>query len=323
MTGWPTFSIVIPVYNRAALVRRAIDSCLAQTPADAFEVVVVDDGSTDGSAEAVAAIGDPRVRVVVQPVNRGMCPARNLGADHSRGEWVVCLDSDDELLPGALEGMLSAVRAAGDRIDGIRFTCRLDDGTLSPSPPLTGEVWDYPAYIAWSERAVLRGREETLPCVRRRTFDTARYTDSRGDESLYHLDFAAAFLTLASSHVVRGYHSDAPNQITRPDTARALKVAADQARVYEELLARHGAALARSAPGLLAAYTRGCATRRFLAGDRIGGVRAVMHLLPSHIASTETWAVLTFGILGPRALAWAQAVRARRRRRALTSVSRA
>jgi len=96
----PTFSVVIPTYNRAALVAEAIDSVLAQTDAD-FEVVVVDDGSTDRTPQVLRTYGD-RIRVVRQ-ANRGLAAARNAGVAAASGTVVGFLDSDDLFEPRLLE----------------------------------------------------------------------------------------------------------------------------------------------------------------------------------------------------------------------------
>ncbi|MGD0898461.1 MAG: glycosyltransferase family A protein [Thermoguttaceae bacterium] len=94
-------SVVIPLYNRRDYIRRAIDSVLDQTYRD-FELIVVDDGSTDGSGNIVREYQDPRVRLVTQ-TNGGECAARNRGVAESRTKWIGCLDSDDEWLPTFLE----------------------------------------------------------------------------------------------------------------------------------------------------------------------------------------------------------------------------
>lgn len=109
----PLFSIVIPTHNRAEQVRRAIESCLAQTFAG-FEVIVVDDGSNDGTDDVVASIADPRVRYLKQ-ANAGAGAARNHGADAARGEFLAFLDSDDEFLPGKLAAFERELARAGAR----------------------------------------------------------------------------------------------------------------------------------------------------------------------------------------------------------------
>ena len=94
------FSVVIPTYNRASILPRAVRSVLAQT-FDGFELVIVDDGSDDDTPEVVRSFADPRI-CFLRRENGGVSSARNAGAAVARGEYLVFLDSDDELLPEAL-----------------------------------------------------------------------------------------------------------------------------------------------------------------------------------------------------------------------------
>lgn len=96
-------SVVIPAYNVAAYIGRAVASALAQT-ARPLEVIVVDDGSADGTGEIAAAMG-PLVRVVRQE-NAGLPAARNAGIRHARGEFIALLDGDDQWRPGHLEAAM-------------------------------------------------------------------------------------------------------------------------------------------------------------------------------------------------------------------------
>ena len=92
-------SVIIPTYNRAAMIGDAIDSVLAQEGI-AFEVIVVD-GGRDGTREVVAAYADPRLRYVAQG-RPDVAQARNTGIRHARGGYIAFLDSDDAFLPGKL-----------------------------------------------------------------------------------------------------------------------------------------------------------------------------------------------------------------------------
>jgi len=96
----PAVSIVIPAFNASWCIRRAVDSVLAQTFTD-FELIVVDDGSTDETAEILRSYGDA-LRVVSQP-NGGMSCARNAGIRIARGRYIAFLDADDRWLPAKLE----------------------------------------------------------------------------------------------------------------------------------------------------------------------------------------------------------------------------
>ncbi|MBO7678056.1 MAG: glycosyltransferase family 2 protein, partial [Thermoguttaceae bacterium] len=97
----PFFSVVVPVYNARQWVGRAIESVLAQSFED-FELILVDDGSPDDSAEVIARYTDPRVKLIRQE-NRGEGGARNRGIEASTGKWIAFLDADDQWLPGFLE----------------------------------------------------------------------------------------------------------------------------------------------------------------------------------------------------------------------------
>ena len=108
----PSVSVVIPAWNRAASIVAAIDSVLAQSWRD-FELIVVDDGSTDGTLAAAAAVADPRLRLVPAPHNLGAAGARNLGATQARGAWIAFQDSDDEWLPRKLEKQMARLLAPG------------------------------------------------------------------------------------------------------------------------------------------------------------------------------------------------------------------
>ena len=97
----PKVSVILTVYNRETMVGAAIESLLAQTFGD-FEIIVVDDGSTDRSVEVVEAFRDPRIRLVVHGRNLGTPSARNSGLEAAGGQYIAWLDSDDLARPKRL-----------------------------------------------------------------------------------------------------------------------------------------------------------------------------------------------------------------------------
>jgi len=129
----PFFSVVIPVYNRAHLLARTIRSVLAQSCSD-FEIIVVDDGSTDDPQSVVEAIADSRIHFICQ-ANRGGGAARNTGIDDARGRFVALLDSDDEFLPHHLATMKMLLKGTADT---AAYACVIVDrgnGRTMVKPP--------------------------------------------------------------------------------------------------------------------------------------------------------------------------------------------
>ena len=103
----PAFSVLIPLYNKEREIESTIRSVLAQRYPPQ-EIVVVDDGSTDRSAEVVRSIASPLVRLIAQP-NAGECAARNRAIREARSEWVALLDADDRWHPGFLEEIAALI----------------------------------------------------------------------------------------------------------------------------------------------------------------------------------------------------------------------
>lgn len=105
----PAISVVIPAKNAAAYIVETIDSALGQ--ADVTEIIVVDDGSTDDTIAIVRAIRDPRLYLVTNDAS-GVSAARNLGARDARGDWLMFLDADDRLRPGAVATLLATAKTS-------------------------------------------------------------------------------------------------------------------------------------------------------------------------------------------------------------------
>lgn len=113
MSDAPLVSVIIPVYNLASMISTAIESCQRQTVSD-IEILVIDDGSTDGTVAAVEKFtGDPRVQLVKLGQNRGVSVARNLGFDRATGAWIATVDADDYISNDRLEVLVAAAQATG------------------------------------------------------------------------------------------------------------------------------------------------------------------------------------------------------------------
>ena len=161
----PEISVVVPLYNKAAYVGQCVRSILAQDGAD-FEIVVVDDGSTDGGARLVEAFGDARVTVVRQE-NRGRSAARNRGIDAARAELIALLDADDEMGPGHLAALLRLRRRypqAGLYATGYRKSFRSGFCLeMSIRPDGRGEPALIDNYFAYAPRNIVCSSSVALP----------------------------------------------------------------------------------------------------------------------------------------------------------------
>lgn len=139
----PSVSIILATYNRAENLTDSIKSVLEQNYED-FELIVVDDGSTDDTSDVVAALGDNRIRYTSYQPNRGVAHARNVGVEIAKAELVAFQDSDDEWLPGKLATQVEAILNAGPGV-GVVYT---------------DMIWreGYGKEYAWRSPTVARGR---------------------------------------------------------------------------------------------------------------------------------------------------------------------
>ena len=98
----PKITVFIPAYNREKYIGDAIDSILAQTFTN-YEILLIDDGSTDGTVDIMRSYSDPRLRIIRNEENLGIPKTRNKGITNARGEYIAMLDSDDRAYPTRLE----------------------------------------------------------------------------------------------------------------------------------------------------------------------------------------------------------------------------
>jgi glycosyltransferase involved in cell wall biosynthesis len=319
----PFFSVVITSYNRARIVRRCLDSCLAQTWTD-FEVIVVDDGSGDDTVAELATYSDPRLRVVAHEHNRGINPARFTGVNAARGEWVVVVDSDDELIEGALARLRELIATLPEGVRVLRSSQRHDDGRITPAFVPDGP-YGYEGRIRWAEA---EGGEDAARCLHRSVFAETPYIDGRrgAQETLFELNLAEKETSVCVEDVLTLMHDDAPNSWLREATAASLvprlrREANDMLWMAETTLARHGAALERYGPEQLVTVLRIASTQAFLLGRRRQGATYGLRALRRRPLDAAAWITLFLGLLGPRAVERGAVAYRRRARRAPSAAS--
>lgn len=174
MIAAPLFSVVIPVYNRASVLGHALRSVLAQSCQD-FEIIVVDDGSTDDLKRIVDRPSDPRIRFFRQN-NRGGSAARNAGIDQARGRYIAFLDSDDEFLPHHLEAMKRLLEGAQNTVAYAPILVDRGGGRVFVKPPRAIRAGEHMATYLLCDR----GFVPTISVV----VDAATAKRVRYDESL-------------------------------------------------------------------------------------------------------------------------------------------
>jgi glycosyltransferase involved in cell wall biosynthesis len=126
----PKVTVFIPVYNREKYVGDAIESILAQTFSD-FEILLVDDGSTDHSVDLIRSYTDPRIRLACNEENLGIPKTRNKGVELARGQYMAMLDSDDRAYPHRLEKQVAFLDNHPDYAQ-VGSWCRMMDAQGHP-----------------------------------------------------------------------------------------------------------------------------------------------------------------------------------------------
>lgn len=221
------FSVVIPVHNKAAHVLETIESVLAQT-CSPYEIILVDDASTDGSSELIASVKDERIRILTRTEpGPGGYAARNLAIEKAKGDWVAFLDADDTWKPFHLEKMAQAIEGADGSVgvvfSGFDFTepsgeLRRDRyGTQHDGQPPTKITMDdfLDIWLANDECPIWTGasafRRDLL--IEAGLFPADRCRRG-GDKDLW---LRAMFLAdaMAISEVTSSYNRTADNMVTR------------------------------------------------------------------------------------------------------------
>lgn len=306
----PFFSIIIPTYNRANVLPRAVNSCLNQDYHD-FEIVIVDDGSTDHTEEIIKGLPDERISYFKHENNMGVCCARNTGTTNSRGQWIIPLDSDNELLPGALEKLSKRVTTASADIGNMASSKLWDTGIITPSPAVPVHEIGYEQYLQWLNKVAI---PEYANCFRREVFETSHYPKSRAYETSFHLNVAKKWLIEIGRDPLMIYHTDNKDRITRSSPGKAVKRllldAQDCAEDSENIITEHGAALKKWAPKVYVERLTFAAQYFFLSGLKSKGISYSWTAIRSAPWNSRSWMTLALGLLGSRVLAWSKAMKA-------------
>lgn len=173
----PTVSVVMPVYNVARYVEEAIASVLAQTWLD-FELIIVDDGSTDDSVARCQRFDDHRIRIVQQE-NRGLAGARNTGIRHARGHYIALLDSDDLWSPHKLAAHVAHLDRRPEVGVSYSQSAFIDDAGRPLGYLQAPKLDDIHAADVLLRNPVGNG---SAPVIRRATLDAVRFTVPMGEE---------------------------------------------------------------------------------------------------------------------------------------------
>lgn len=268
----PRFSVLIPLYNKAAYIRGALRSVLAQTLAD-FEVVVVDDGSTDGGADIVESFRDPRVRLVRQ-ANAGVSVARNTAIDQACGDWVVFLDADDWQHPGFLAA-LEALQEQHPEFHCVatRYVEFRDEGGAAPV------CWDLPPGPATVERiddlaarwmrgaSLFTGSVAVRRSLLREMQPCFCPGESFGEDLELWFRISERTPIALAAVPLAGYRTHVQGSLTRRDDARGLPPWVDRMR-QRVTAPGFDAARRRCALALIAQFRLGLARDALAAGRR-------------------------------------------------------
>lgn len=296
--GSPTFTVVIPAYDRPDLLARALRSVLAQT-LDDFEVLVVDDASPRPVVEVTEGFEKQRIRVSRLPVNRGSAAARNAGIRLARGEWIVFLDDDDELMPDFLERTVQTIIEARPE-PSWTWSGNITVDDRDPSIILSQSIWR-PKFENLEEAYLgfLSARKIGTNCglaVRRECFESVGLFDERlrgAEDTDLLVRLARAYPFAVVPEPLVRIHNHAGPQVRRNLQA--------QARAYRRIVAKHSHSL-REHPGVAARMYYKVAWLHYHAGEPRWGRAFFLRALQRRPASVRTWlALASFEILGPLA----------------------
>ena len=303
----PWFSIIIPVWDRADVIRRCLDSVFSQDFED-YEIIVVDDGSEDDSVAVMRTYADPRLKIIVQPENQGVCATRHTGTEAAAGKWFLYLDSDWVLLPGVLQHLQELTARAPAEVGVTGTCCRTNEGEVWPNNLPPEGVFGFPKFLRWMNIG-MAGHPDFLYCHRREVHKPNNQwpTDRRLEAGIM-MRVASKWKYLVSREVYAIVYTDCINRFCSSRTKEVLQkhLASAEfiAKDREEILSQFSDDLKCYSPQLYRRNMQAAAFHFFLIGHRSRGLAYLVRILVHRPWSIQLWGILVLGLIGPRALMW-------------------
>ncbi len=308
------FSIIVPAFNREDTIERCLESCFCQDH-DRFEVVVIDDASTDRTVELLERITDPRLKIIKLSENRQVSYARNEGSRAARGEWLIYLDSDDALLPDCLKRLETTIAGLEPDISVIGCPYLHDDGPMSPAPLPDKEVLEFVDYLQWRDR--IQGSSDWLTCRRRATWERIPWPNTRARQALTLFRLYSNYKMRMLREPYAMVYADARNRHTSDASAAAKERwkldGRDIAESRATLLKEFGSEMKEHCPRSYVTMQRSVMTTYFFAGCRWLGLRHSLRYLSASPLAVRGWIILALGLVGPGAIIWATGKRRARK----------
>ena len=292
MASEASASVVIPTYNRAELVLRAVASVQRQS-FDDWELLLVDDASTDDTRACIEKLDDPRIEYVRRDINGGVAAAQNTGLDRAAGRYVLFLHSDDELLPDCLRRLSDVLDRAPPAIGGVEAGLEVVEPktTVRRRPYLEGA--DGRALLAFQS-----GVHISTLLLRREVAAAIRFDERlRGVEDR---DFCVRLLRRSTL----AFEADPLVRIHRTATRLTSQ---SKAPIYEYLLAKHHDDIVTS-PAMHGSWWFGIAREYARAGDLRRARSAMQRAVQAHPSRIRRWPLFAASCLGDGAFSRALSV---------------
>lgn len=221
----PFFSVLIPVYNKASHLERTLGCVKTQTFTD-YEVIAVNDGSTDNSLEVLKASSTSKMRIIEQ-TNQGPAVARNTGIKASQGKWIAFLDADDEWTPDHLQGLHDAILQCPDAVLATSFQQIQDaHGALRSARYSNHEGLKQHCLTSIFPHMMQDALIHSSCCAVNASiveqvglFDTS-ITYGAGEDTDYWIRWAIAGPVALSTATTSTYRQDATNRVSKTDTRK-------------------------------------------------------------------------------------------------------